>query len=88
MFTQVVMAAVEANTQPSSDRPKSDNPLHSIWILPPSFFYPVPNNCQMNSQLKNRTFLRPETIAVHHWACSWGEQNDAGNEGRTAETRQ
>lgn len=41
---------------------------HSILVLPVNFFYPVPSHYKNEPQAR---FLKPETMAIHLWACSW-----------------
>lgn len=40
-------------------------------ILPVTYFYPVPGSHRTDTQEKKRQFIRPESMAVHHWASTW-----------------
>jgi len=42
-----------------------------IIVLPCSFFYPLPNTERFLTQEKQDTWIRPESFAIHYWACSW-----------------
>ena len=58
LLTQVVMK--EANLDDEG-----------ILLFPCSYFYPLPNN-KTKVPLQQRTeFLKTESLAMHHWGCSW-----------------
>jgi len=47
-----------------------------LVVLPCGYFYPFPNSYK-DLKLEDRMhFHRSETLAVHHWGCSWQHCND------------
>jgi hypothetical protein len=50
--------------------PKQDE---TIIILPPTFFYPFPNNIvgPGGEASSRQEWSRPESFCLHHWAQSW-----------------
>ena len=44
-----------------------------VVVLPPSFFYPLPNHLRglHEEAEERRLFHRAESLAVHQWACTW-----------------
>lgn len=64
-FTREFMRHLETKSPGSS--------LPPTIALPASFFYPLPNNMRaLPLDTNDRSlFLRPESFAMHHWACSW-----------------
>jgi inositol phosphorylceramide mannosyltransferase catalytic subunit len=60
-FTEIVAQYLEQNA-----------PCNDIGIFPPTFFYPLPNTFakKISSPYLN-AWLRPESWAIHYWACSW-----------------
>jgi len=47
-----------------------------VLLLPPSFFYPLPNDCRKLPPGECRAFVRPESVAMHHWFSSWQDENN------------
>ena len=42
-----------------------------LIILPCSFFYPLPNSRRNLNVQQAEQFRKPESFAIHYWACSW-----------------
>ncbi|GAB5364272.1 hypothetical protein AAMO2058_000955600 [Amorphochlora amoebiformis] len=47
-----------------------------LVVLPSGYFYPFPNHLARTlTSLQDRyTFLRPETLMIHHWGSTWQEE--------------
>lgn len=47
--------------------------LGKTVVFPPTILYPFPNifRDDMNNEEAKRQFVRPESIAIHYWSCSW-----------------
>lgn len=63
MFTKVVFGHID----------QAQGECNDIMLYPPTFFYPLPNNERDLALNERYSFLRPESVAVHHWACTWNE---------------
>lgn len=64
-FTRVALGAL-------LELPSSD--AEGVLLLPPSFFYPLPNDCRgISLGARRACFARPESLAMHHWFASWQE---------------
>ena len=50
---------------------ESNTNLQDVIVFPTCFFYPVPNTMRSLPDGDKNVYYRPETFAVHHWACSW-----------------
>lgn len=44
---------------------------HDTLCLPPDIFYPAPNTTTLPSTQSLASFATSDTLAVHHWACTW-----------------
>ncbi|MGE0009717.1 MAG: glycosyltransferase family 32 protein [Candidatus Babeliales bacterium] len=42
-----------------------------IIVLPCSFFYPLPNTHRNLTIQESEKYIKPESFAIHYWACSW-----------------
>ncbi|MEX0940372.1 MAG: glycosyltransferase [Candidatus Babeliales bacterium] len=42
-----------------------------IITFPASFFYPSPNKARFLTKDQQDQYIRPESFAIHYWACSW-----------------
>ena len=43
-----------------------------VLVLPPSFLFPLPNSLRsLQVEEERLMFRRAESLAMHHWACSW-----------------
>lgn len=65
---------------------KAGDAIERTVVFPPTFFYPwslVFRACKNRSETI-RNCLRPESLAIHHWAASW--TNDFGPASCTSET--
>lgn len=85
MFTRAVADALAEELRSTSasedggdddDAPDGERQPPTLVVLPPHVFYPIPNNepCFGDPERYTRLFarhVRPDTIAVHQWACSW-----------------
>ena len=65
-FTRVVLGALD-------DDSVARLLLDDVLILPPSFFYPLPNHLRRSVAAPERraAFARPESLAMHHWEKTW-----------------
>jgi hypothetical protein len=82
LFTRVFMEAVSPSRAALVGGPSGADgatptsaaalPLLEAVALPCSFFYPMPNGQPQATAAGQRAhFVRPETFALHHYACSW-----------------
>jgi mannosyltransferase OCH1-like enzyme len=46
-------------------------PLGSVVVFPPVFFYPFPGAYRDRLDKNIMNFVKPESMAVHYWNCSW-----------------
>jgi hypothetical protein len=45
-------------------------------FLPTQVLYPLPNNLrQLRDPSDKQYFITPATFAIHHWSCSWQDQD-------------
>lgn len=44
-----------------------------VVALPPTYFYPLPNNLRHGGAVEQRmqTYAKPESLCMHHWAATW-----------------
>jgi mannosyltransferase OCH1-like enzyme len=42
-----------------------------IITLPCSYFYPLPNKKRFLPRWQQDAYIKPESHAIHYWACSW-----------------
>ena len=62
-FTRVVMEYVSSAV---------DGGAEDVLLLPPTFFYPLANTLRgLQMDEERALFRRPESLCMHHWACSW-----------------
>jgi len=40
-------------------------------VFPRTYFYPCPNTKRNLSPTQQDAFIRPESLAIHYWTCSW-----------------
>lgn len=86
MFTQAISHALHEQAQTAvaaADGSTSGHPRQEgccqpplLVVLPVHVFYPIPNNVRdLRSpgryEEMRQEYVRPGTIAVHQWACSW-----------------
>lgn len=50
----------------------------NVLALPTGFFYPFPNNMRQLPLEDRCHYHRSETLAVHHWDCSWQTKQALG----------
>lgn len=43
----------------------------TVIVFPCSFFYPLPNTARNLNGTQSEQFIKPESFAIHYWACSW-----------------
>ena len=50
----------------------ADGGAEDVLVLPPTFFYPLANTLRgLQAEEERALFRRPESLCMHHWACSW-----------------
>lgn len=51
-------------------------PLYSerLITLPASYLYPLPNTARLLAREQQDKFIKPESFAIHYWACSWAKK--------------
>ena len=77
-FTRVVMEHVTAAVDGRAD---------DVLLLPPTFFYPLANTLRgLQMDEERALFRRPESLTMHHWACSW-QTADASTDASTVSSR-
>ena len=77
MFTRVVLKTLTAQEQQEQEGDGQNTTTDRFMlVLPPSFFYPLPNTQRNASRSATHSYVRPETYAVHHWACSWVKNSE------------
>lgn len=72
IFTRSFMALIMA--QQKAEESNGEGAPPDEVAFPCSYFYPVPNDWMPSKQQgceEWAQFLRPESLAVHHWARSW-----------------
>ena len=60
-----------------------------VLLLPPTFFYPLANTLRgLQVEEERMLFRRPETLCMHHWACSWQKDSASttANSGSTSDS--
>lgn len=55
-----------------------DPDLGRCVIFPVNYFYPLPNLLDNVTYDQTRTWIRPETFAMHHWHVSWNNGTSPG----------
>lgn len=101
LFTRCFMEFVEADKKKlqSLEHPvgprakkkktKKEKTMEDIIALPCGFLYPFPNHLRsMKSRRDRMIFLRPESLALHHWACSWQDNTEVKTPGGGAVSKQ
>lgn len=64
-----------------------DPELGRCVIFPVNYFYPLPNLLDNVTYEGTRTWIRPETFAMHHWHVSWNEGVAPGKKFRKLRAR-
>jgi len=76
-FMEFVESIAEVNQSTHDEKGNSGNEqciMRNIIALPCGFLYPFPNHLRsMKSRGDRMIFVRPETLAMHHWESSWQE---------------
>eukprot|EP00939_MAST-03C_sp_MAST-3C-sp1_P001720 g1720.t1 len=70
MFTRAFMDTTAAPV-------KSAALLGRVVALPPTFFYPFPNNMMRVPVGERDSYRRGESICTHHWAATWNKKSSA-----------
>ena len=75
-FTRVMLEYVSSTVDVGAD---------DVLMLPPTFFYPLANTLRgLQMDEERALFRRPESLCMHHWACSW--QKPEANTSTTGST--